>query len=64
MKTEKAERPETAKADHYDIAILAGFGALVAGMWWVSPPWALIIGGALAATYGLVGSYRKGMGGD
>lgn len=50
--------------DQYDVAILAGFTALVAGIWWLAPPWALIIGGVLAGAYGLTGSYRKGMGGD
>lgn len=62
VEPKKTGRP--AKADHYDAAVLVGFTALVAGMWLLSPPWALIVGGVCAAAYGMAGSWRKGMGGD
>jgi hypothetical protein len=44
------------KIDVYDLCILCGFAALVAGLWWLAPPAALIIGGMLMGAFGFVGS--------
>lgn len=58
------QQPVRPKVDHFDVCILAGFPALVAGIWMLSPPWALIIGGIGLVAYGLVGNWRQGEGGE
>ena len=50
------------KPDLFDVCIIAGFGSMVAGIWMLSPPWALILGGLGAISLGLLGSWRKGGG--
>lgn len=41
------------KLDVFEAITLFGFLALCSGIWWLSPPWALIIGGAMLLAFGL-----------
>lgn len=56
------EQKPKPKPDLHDACILAGFVSLVAGIAWLSPPIALMIGGVMVLAYGLLGSARGGKG--
>ncbi|MBY6275388.1 MAG: hypothetical protein CWE10_04085 [Symbiobacterium thermophilum] len=44
------------KPDIFDGAALLGLFLIFAGLWWLSPPWALMITGAVLVAFGIWGS--------
>ena len=42
--------------DLYDILVLAGLVSLAVGLWWIWPPLALVVVGALLLIGGVVGA--------
>lgn len=47
--------------DTFEVLTVLGFLLFCGGIWWVSPPWALIIGGALLMAFGAYAT-RRGAG--
>lgn len=41
------------KPDLFDVTALLGLIMVFVGVWWLSPPWALIITGSLLAGFGV-----------
>ncbi|MGM0882608.1 MAG: hypothetical protein ACQEXQ_16395 [Bacillota bacterium] len=49
------EKPNN-KPDWNDLLALIGLLLLCVGIWWLSPPWALILGGTVILTIGVARS--------
>ena len=46
--------------DRYDVMVLLGLGLLAGGLWWIYPPLALVVPGALVLIAGVVGAWTNG----
>lgn len=47
------------KPDVFDLMALAGLAMVFVGVWWLSPPWALITCGVLVGAFGVLASRTK-----
>jgi hypothetical protein len=47
------------KPDLYDLIVILGLIVAIAGIWMLSRPWALIIGGLGFMLLGVIGAVRK-----
>jgi hypothetical protein len=48
------------KLDRFDVLTVVGLGMVSAGLWWVYPPVALIVCGALLMAAGMRGGAPRG----